>query len=108
MHLTVAEFTPKTKKFMTVPLVTPQNGAYVFVDQYPAPVALKELQLDILGRTCKRHAESMSTKLHDFAPSKTDEIDGMPYRLLQTISRYHTQISPTSNVCILSLATYFT
>jgi hypothetical protein len=108
MELKVAEFTPAIKEFMTVPLVTPHNGAYVFKSQKPAPVALPELQLDPLVLTCRKHAGSMMTQLYDFAPTKKDEIDNIPYKLLQVFSTYYAMKSPTGNVCIEPFTTSFT
>ena len=99
MRLEVAEFTPANDQFITVPLISSDNGRHVFETQNPAPVALRAVEMVDLMARCKRHAESMAKKLHSPSLITKEGMENIPNRLLQGIGRYYETASSTSNVC---------
>jgi hypothetical protein len=97
MRLKVAEFTPASNQFTTIPLIASNNGKHVFEDQSPAPVALREFKLGDIMATCRMHAELMARKLHGSSQVTKEGIENIPNRLLQAIGRYRQ--TTTSKVC---------
>jgi len=90
MRLKVAEFTPAKDKPTKVPLIISRDGKHVFEDQFPAPVALQDIDLDYLMRNCETHARNMARTMYGSCIVATEGIGSITSRLLQAIDRYHT------------------
>jgi hypothetical protein len=101
MRVRVSEFVPVNDKVSSLPAITTegQSKIPVFTRRYPAPVALKALDMQSLEASCRRHANSVATIQLDGLSNR--QMNPISERLLGVIRKYRTSNSRYLNVCPL-------
>jgi len=99
LRVCVSEFVPDNDHVASLPVITTdqQSQSSVFTRRYPAPVAMKSLDVDQLGETLRRHAKSVATVQRDGSSNR--KLNAISKKLLGVIGRYHKSKSQYVNVC---------
>jgi hypothetical protein len=101
LRVCVSEFVPENDRAASQPVISTdqQSQSSIFTRRYPAPVAMKNLDMGHLGESLRRHAESVvAVQRGDSSNQKPNTISK---RLLGVIGRYHSSKSQYDNVCFL-------
>jgi len=104
LRVCVSEFVPENDRVASQPVISTdqQSQSSIFTRRYPAPVAMKSLDMEHLGETLRRHAESVATVLRD--GSSSQKLNTISKRLLGVIGRYYTSESRHLNRALLDKA----
>jgi hypothetical protein len=100
MRVRVSEFVPANDN-VSLPAITTegQSKLPVFTRRYPAPVALRTLDMQSLGEACRRHATSVAVIQRDGLSNR--QMNHVSKRLLVAIGKYRASNSRHLNVCSL-------
>jgi hypothetical protein len=101
LRVCVSEFVPENDRIASQPVISTdqQSQSSIFTRRYPAPVAMKSLDVEHLGESLRRHAESVAAVQRD--DSSNQKLNTISKKLLGVIGRYHSSKSQYVNVCFL-------
>ncbi len=99
--LTVAEFAPTNPRVSYIHTITygPEDEVGMFAQRYPPPMALRDYSMNTLVDKCRTYARCLARNQRDLSGMTPKEMNEIPKKVLEAISRYHGSICPSRNVC---------